>query len=948
MEDKKSCFLLLPFQNLDKLMKFLKLIQSGLLSVWKILSEGIRAKLAWFTGTLIALTILLLSIITVRQQTAILSESYEKQAAVSKNFIASLVMEIESIAQNLIRIEEFKSRIEKQQEELKKYQTKKLVTKKKTVSVFGFKTNLFGSLGTSRVFKKVDTFFSVYLTKDDVNVLEREIRQQLREASNRNISEKEWNTLVGLASSYVKNEEKYLEIIKQPTPEETEAKAKWDLDIKNIKKEIRNQKSKLDLYIAKFYADSKKRKLEELGLDTKLFRIQTFPMSAMIQGETSLASFDTQIIDNTSPLAKIDRFDQMENSLVDSFQKLSDDITAVDENEKQYVYEWQEREIQALHSPLFRHQNSTKRAFNLINVKSKLGDYREVIKEDYRITNELSELIPKLRDRIQFLKNAKPPIPPAKDKLFTSFYKSYNQLIGEREKIFDEVSLRYPIANKELNEKLESLRSLRDVALEDWVLLKYKTDPLEYEKYYQDPESREEQRYRWKAIRKWIVTAEQETPTKELKKLFPDGSFGHSRSESEEIMWKLDGTHLLESENVPLMVLHDNFSGLIRTLVDRTDGIKAIKENRNQIVFTAITICLVAIIFAIFISGIVVQKIRKIIRSAEDVGQGNLHVHFDDGGNDEFGNLTVALNQMVSGLKEREKMRGVLGSMVDPVVVGEALKDLEKLKQGSEKVITAFFSDIAGFSTISEKLNSKELADLLNEYLSAMTLILKQHDGVLDKYIGDAIVGIFNAPLDVESHCLKAVSASVEMRDRLEVLKKEWIQKKSYIPEAHNMKFRIGLNMGYAKVGFMGTDALASYTMMGDTVNLAARLEAAGKDYGVCILVSEFVHDEIKDHFFTRKLDTVRVKGKSKPVTLYEVRCKKGEETEEEKKFVTAYESALFSYFNRKFSDAKKQFESLFKATQDEASKLLLERCQYYMESPPELDWDGSFTRTKK
>ncbi|MCW7509491.1 HAMP domain-containing protein [Leptospira levettii] len=928
-------------------MEFLKMIQSGLLSLWKILSEGIRAKLAWFTGTLIALTILLLSIITVRQQTAILSESYEKQAAVSKNFIAGLVMEIESISQNLIRIEEFKSRIEKQQEELKKYQTAKLVTKKKTVSVFGFKTNLFGSLGSSKVLKKFDTFFSVYLTKDDVTMLEREIRQQLREASNRNISERDWNTLVNLAAAYVKNEEKYLDIIKQPTPEENEAKSKWELDIKNIKKEIRNHKSKLDLFIAKFYADSKKRKLEELGLDTKLFRIQTFPISAMIQGETSIASFDTQIIDNTSPLAKIDHFDQMESSLVDSFQKLSDDITSVEENEKQYVYEWRDREIQALHSPLFRHQNSTKRAFNLIGIKSKLGDYREVIKEDYRITNELSQLIPKLRERIQYLKNAKPPIPPAKDKLFTSYYKSYNELVTGREKIYDEVSLRYPIP-KELEEKIESLRSLRDVTLEDWVLLKFKTDPLEYEKYYQDPEAREEQRNRWKAIRKWIITAEQETPTKELKKLFPDGSFGHSRSESEEIMWKLDGTHLLEAENVPLMVLRDNFSGLIRTLVDRTDGIRAIKDNRNQIVFTAITICMVAILFAIFISGVVVQKIRKIIRSAEDVGQGNLHVHFDDGGNDEFGNLTVALNQMVSGLKEREKMRGVLGSMVDPVVVGEALKDLEKLKQGSEKVITAFFSDIAGFSTISEKLNSKELADLLNEYLSAMTLILKQHDGVLDKYIGDAIVGIFNAPLDVENHCLKAVSASVEMRDKLEGLKKEWIQNNAYIPEAHDMKFRIGLNMGYAKVGFMGTDALASYTMMGDTVNLAARLEAAGKDYGVCILVSEFVHDEIKDHFFTRKLDTVRVKGKSKPVTLYEVRCKKGEETEEDKKFVNAYETALFSYFNRKFPEAKRQFETLYQSSHDEACKLLLERCQYYIETPPELDWDGSFTRTKK
>nr|WP_244936903.1 adenylate/guanylate cyclase domain-containing protein [Leptospira brenneri] len=928
-------------------MEFFKMIQSGLTVVWKILSEGIRAKLAWFTGTLIALTILLLSIITVRQQTAILSESYEKQAAVSKNFIASLVMEIENISQNLIRIEEFKLRIEKQREELKKYRTAKVVTQKKTVSVFGFQTNLFGSLGTSKVVKKVDTFFSVYLTKDDVDVLEREIRQQLREASNRNISEKEWNTLVHLASSYVRNEEKYLETQKQTPPEDPEAKTNWETNVKNLKKEIRNHKSQLDLFIAKFYADSKKRKLEELGLDTQLFRIQTFPLSAMIQGETSLASFDTQIIDDTSPLAKIDQFDQMEESLVESFQRLSNDISSLDENEKQYVYEWQDREIQALHSPLFRHQNSTKRAFNLSSVKSNLGDYREVIREDYRITGQLTELIPKLRERIQVLKNAKPPIPPAKDKLFTSFYKSYNELISERDKIFDEVTQNYPIPLENW-EKIESLRSLRDVTLEDWVLMKFKTDPTEYERYYQNPDSREIQRNRWKAIRKWISSAEQETPTKELKKLFPDGSFGHSRSESEEIMWKLDGTHLLESENVPNLVLRDNLSGLIRTLVDRTDGIRAIKDNRNQIVFTAITICLVAIVFAIFISGVVVQKIRKIIRSAEDVGQGNLNVHFDDGGNDEFGNLTVALNQMVSGLKDREKMRGVLGSMVDPVVVGEALKDLEKLKQGSEKIITAFFSDIAGFSTISEKLNSKELADLLNEYLSAMTIILKQHDGVLDKYIGDAIVGVFNAPLDVENHCLKAVSASVAMRDKLEVLKTEWITNHKYIPEAHTMKFRIGLNMGYAKVGFMGTDALASYTMMGDTVNLAARLEAAGKDYGVSILVSEYVQDEIKDHFFTRKLDIVRVKGKTKPVTLYEIRCKKGEETEEDRHFVETYEAALFSYLNRKFEEAGKKFYTLLTTNGDEACKLLWERCQYYLEIPPEPDWDGAFTRTKK
>jgi adenylate cyclase len=122
---------------------------------------------------------------------------------------------------------------------------------------------------------------------------------------------------------------------------------------------------------------------------------------------------------------------------------------------------------------------------------------------------------------------------------------------------------------------------------------------------------------------------------------------------------------------------------------------------------------------------------------------------------------------MGEGLEEREKVKSILGNMIDPVVVGEAMKDMNALKRGSEKQITAFFSDVAGFSTISEELTSVDLAALLNEYLSAMTLILKKYNGVLDKYIGDAIVGIFNAPVDVPNHSLSAAMASIEMIAKL-------------------------------------------------------------------------------------------------------------------------------------------------------------------------------------
>lgn len=940
-------------------MNILSFPKTAILTLWKILSGGIRAKLAWFTGTLIALTIFLLSILTVKQQTEILTESYEKQASVSKNFIASLVTEIETISQNLIRVHEFKSRIEKQKVELKKYKTTKVVDAEKSVSVFGFKTNLFGSLGKERVVKKVDSFFSVYLTDEDVKILEVEIKRQLTEAANQNLAEKDWINLTNLAKAYVKAEENFSEVQKSAalaeSPEKpTDPKAKkepkkkvnWDVLKKQTQKELRDSKSKLDRAIGKLYAESKKRKLAELGLDTKLFRIQTFPTSAMIEGESTISSFDTKFIDDTSPIAQLGDLPQMEESLDLAFAAVSENVNRTQLG-NETVIKWEEREIQSLHSPLYRHPNSTRRAFRALDAKQDVGDFKNFVQEDQLITEQISKLTPKIKERLNFLKNAKPPIPPSKDKIFQKLYTDYTGLIGKRELAFDSVVIE-EIQSDSKFETWESLRSLRDAALEDWILLKYKTNLSDHEKYYQNPEERDRQRKRWKAIRKWISSAEQETPTKELKKLFPDGSFGNSRSESEEILWKLDSLPIFEGESVASFVLKNNFSGIVRTLVDRTEGIKEIRDNRDQIVYTAITICSIAILFAIFISGVVVQKIRKIIRSAEDVGRGNLNVQFEDGGNDEFGNLTVALNTMVSGLKDREKMRGVLGSMVDPVVVGEALKDLEKLKRGSEKIITAFFSDIAGFSTISEKLSSAELANLLNEYLSAMTLILKKYDGVLDKYIGDAIVGIFNAPLDVEDHCFKAAKASIEMVARLEELKVIWKANNSYIPEAQNMSFRIGLNLGYAKVGFMGTDALASYTMMGDTVNLAARLEAAGKDYNVAILASEFVMDAVKDRIFARKLDFVRVKGKQKPVTIFEVKTLLGYETEDDKQFVTNYEAALFQYQSKHFAEAKISFQRLADKMKDKASSVLAERCDYYLKNPPPDDWDGAFTRTNK
>ena len=299
---------------------------------------------------------------------------------------------------------------------------------------------------------------------------------------------------------------------------------------------------------------------------------------------------------------------------------------------------------------------------------------------------------------------------------------------------------------------------------------------------------------------------------------------------------------------------------------------------------------------------------------------------------------------------ERRKYSKVLSNMVDPSIVSEALNDLEALKKGGERQITAFFSDVAGFSTISEQLSSADLAALLNEYLGAMTIILKKNHGTLDKYIGDAVVGIFGAPINSEEHFIESASASLEMIAKLKELKVYWSENNLYCKDAQDMDVRIGLNTGLAKVGFMGTDALASYTMMGDTVNLAARLEAAGKDYGVNILISEFTNEKIKEKFFTRKLDIVRVKGKNEPVQLFELIAVKGEENVKRRESAKIYEEAFSFYRAQQWDRAIELFKQSeeTRGSKDKSAEMLIDRCEYYKSSPPGEGWDGVFTRKHK
>jgi class 3 adenylate cyclase/uncharacterized membrane protein SpoIIM required for sporulation len=288
--------------------------------------------------------------------------------------------------------------------------------------------------------------------------------------------------------------------------------------------------------------------------------------------------------------------------------------------------------------------------------------------------------------------------------------------------------------------------------------------------------------------------------------------------------------------------------------------------------------------------------------------------------------------------KQKMQIKGAFQQYVSPAIIDEIMKHPEKLKLGGEKKeMTIFFSDIRDFSTISEKLGPEQLVHVLNQYLSKMTDIILKNKGVVDKYIGDAIMAFWNAPLDVQNHEEIACQSSLEMIESLGILKKQWHDEK--IPE---INIGIGMNTGEAVVGNMGSAQRFDYTIMGDNVNIASRLEGLNKIYGTAIIISEFTYEKVKHKFACRELDFVRVKGKTKPLKIYELIGSKEEIKKQYLDFINIFENALSLYKNGEWSEAVKTFEKALKIKEDKPSRIFIERCAEFKKHPPK-HWDGVY-----
>ncbi len=308
--------------------------------------------------------------------------------------------------------------------------------------------------------------------------------------------------------------------------------------------------------------------------------------------------------------------------------------------------------------------------------------------------------------------------------------------------------------------------------------------------------------------------------------------------------------------------------------------------------------------------------------------------------------ISVVTYNYIVERKQKAKIKGMFSQYLPGSVVNELIKNPDMLALGGEeRVMTVIFSDVAGFTTISEKLSPTELVELLNEYLTAMSDVIFKYNGIIDKYEGDAIMAEFGAPLPDENHAVNACLAAIDMQAELAILREKLLKEgKSEI------RARVGINSGSMVVGNMGSSMTFDYTVMGDNVNLSSRLEGANKEYGTYIMCSEATRKMAEHAIITRELDLLRVKGKREGVLVHEILAKKNDGLSDKKQnVIDIYLKGLAAYKERRWDDGIKIFTEAISIDKDDTpSSVYLERCKEFKINPPPDNWDGIFTMKTK
>ncbi len=354
---------------------------------------------------------------------------------------------------------------------------------------------------------------------------------------------------------------------------------------------------------------------------------------------------------------------------------------------------------------------------------------------------------------------------------------------------------------------------------------------------------------------------------------------------------------------------------------------------------TAVGVLLFSLGIAFVLARRLSAPLVRLEATARRVRLGELNVEpLPVSSGDEVGRLTGAFNEMVAGLRQRDQIKGLFKRYLDPQVVDELIRNPEKAAPGGERrELTVLFSDLAGFTSLSEELSPEALVELLNTYFERATEALARQGATLDKFIGDAIMCFWNAPLPQEDHAARACLSALALLEVVDTLGPEF-RARGWPP----LDCRIGLNTGPGIVGNLGSRAAQDYTVIGDTVNLASRLEGAAKVFGTRTLVSEATVAAARGAVLVRELDLLRVKGRQLPVRVFELVGAAGATPAPH---LARYTEGLALYRAREFHQARAAFLA---SPEDPASRLFAARCERLLVTPPPPTWDGVFTLDSK
>ena len=373
-------------------------------------------------------------------------------------------------------------------------------------------------------------------------------------------------------------------------------------------------------------------------------------------------------------------------------------------------------------------------------------------------------------------------------------------------------------------------------------------------------------------------------------------------------------------------------------------------RNQRHAIFITIAVTALAaalgLLFAMLVSGGITRPVRLLLEGTREVEAGHLDRSIKVITRDEIGQLSAAFNRMVEQLRHKERIRETFGRYVDPRVV-EALIGQPKLAavEGQRRVMTVMFCDMKGSTALSAGMTPQGLVKVMNRYLSTMSEPIRRYRGVIDKYIGDAIMAYWGPPFVEEGEEAQfACLAAIEIVERIAKLRGEIAELLGVRVMPTEFDLRIGIATGEALVGSIGSEVMMNYTVMGDTVNLAARLEAANKLYGTRSLITEATVAKTDDAIQFREVDRLTVAGQTQPQAIFELFGRKGELTSAQNLLRSQYSDGLLAYRAQRWDKARSAFGAALQAVPgDGPSAALLKRIDDLQKNPPAPDWDGTW-----